>query len=71
MPETKVRWCSRGDTISTVRPLSDGDYCHAVIPSGPSGAEACAEANELIATGRWRVSVCGQCFDPVERCNCK
>jgi len=67
------RWCRRGDTISTVRPMSENDgrnpnqYLHATCPT----AESCAEANELIAVGRWRVSRCGQCEKAVEECQCE
>jgi hypothetical protein len=44
-----VRWCSIGDTIETT--MSDGSVRRVTIPN----AMACAEANELIAAGRWRV----------------
>lgn len=33
--------------------------------------EACEEANNLIAIGRWRVSRCGKCGEKVEECGCK
>lgn len=68
----RTRWCSRGDTISTVRPMSEyaGPFsgCHpSAICDTP---ESCAEANSLIAAGRWRVSRCGRCGKPVESCRC-
>lgn len=50
------RWCSVGDTISTVRPMSEydrqrpGQHLHAICDT----PESCAEANDLIAAGRWR-----------------
>jgi len=68
-----IRWCCQGDTISTVRPMSQYDglrpnqHLHAI----PNTPEACAEANELIMSGRWRVSRCGQCGKAVEECGCK
>lgn len=68
----KIRWCRRGDTICTVKPLSEYagqnalQYMHAICPT----PESCAEANDLIAAGRWRVSRCGQCNSLVESCLC-
>ena len=74
MTEANVqRWCRRGDTISTVRPMIEHDgrapnqHLHATCPT----PESCAEANELIAAGRWRVSRCGQCEKTVETCQCE
>ena len=69
----RQRWCSRGDTISTVRPMSEfagqqaGQHLNAICAT----PESCAEANDLIAAGRWRVSRCGRCENVVEECQCE
>lgn len=68
-----IRWCKRGDTISTVRLLSDmaGSYANQHLHAICKTPESCAEANDLIAAGRWRVSRCGQCENKVEECGCE
>jgi hypothetical protein len=63
--EARTRWCSRGDTIATS--LTDGRTMTATVPT----PESCAEANHLIATGRWRLYQCGQCGKLVEGCTCQ
>jgi hypothetical protein len=63
----RTRWCSRGDTIRTVRPTGNGEYLHAVCPT----PESCAQANELIASGRWMVSHCVRCDKSIEECRCE
>lgn len=72
-PIVRQRWCARGDTISTVRPMSDmaGSYAHQHLHAICPTLESCAEANELIAAGRWRVSRCGRCENTVEDCQCE
>lgn len=68
-----IRWCRLGDTIRTVKPMSEfdglmpGQYLTAVCDT----PEACAYANELIADGRWRVAVCGSCRQQIEKCECE
>lgn len=59
-----IRWCSRGDTIAS-------GTLRVRIPAGEEGAMACAQANEFIAAGRWRVSHCGWCDRDIEDCECK
>jgi len=67
MADSAVRWCARGDTIATVRPVSRGQHIHVTCPT----PESCAEANDLIAAGRWQVVRCGRCDTPVEACRCE
>lgn len=63
-----IRWCNRGDTISTTQPMHGGGrYLHNRCVT----AESCAMAQELILTGRWRVSRCGRCDNLVEQCGCE
>lgn len=45
-----TRWAARGDYVETE--LSGGSLYRVKVET----AEACAEANRLIALGRWRVS---------------
>lgn len=67
----EIRWCSVGDTISTTKRMSTGtyagDFMHVVI----CNSESCAEANNLIAAGRWEVSACGRCNMRIMDCCCK
>jgi hypothetical protein len=68
MSDASIRWCNRGDTISTTQPMhGDGSYLHARCVT----AESCAMAQELILAGRWRVSRCGRCDELVEQCRCE
>lgn len=73
MTANNIRWCKCGDTISTARPLSDmaGSHANHHIHAICETPESCAYANDLIAAGRWRVSICGQCKNKVEECGCK
>ena len=69
----RKRWCYRGDTITTVKPMSEYAGPNAglhlnVICDAP---ESCAYANDLIAEGTWRVSRCGRCKQAVESCECE
>lgn len=67
-----IRWCRRGDTIMTVKPMSEfvnllpNKYLTAMCGT----PESCAYANLLIAAGTWRVAVCGSCGQQVEKCEC-
>lgn len=49
-PGSATRWAARGDYVETE--LSGGNLYRVKVET----AEACAEANRLIALGRWRVS---------------
>lgn len=63
------RWCKRGDTIRTVKPLNlvPGQHLHSICDT----PESCAYANELISRGKWEVSSCGLCGRGVEYCDCE
>ena len=56
-----MRWAKRGDTIETVRVIehgmSAGKRLRVKLPLDKSdrAARACATANDLIASGHWRV----------------
>ena len=67
-----IRWCRRGDTIATVKPLSEfcGQMASQHLNAKCDTPESCAYANELIAAGRWRVAVCGSCGQQIEKCEC-
>lgn len=67
MTTTSVRWCSIGDTITTVTPRGGGLNLSVECDS----PEMQQQANALIATGRWRVSRCGTCQKLVEQCECE
>ncbi len=71
--KVRLRFCSRGDTVSTVKPLSQYDILNAGknLDVVVETAEACAYANHLILKGTWRVSICGQCRSAVEACSCE
>lgn len=66
------RWCYPGDTVSTVKPMSEfaGSHAGSHLNAICDTAEACAEANNLIAAGRWKVTRCGTCQQRVESCQC-
>lgn len=49
-PGSETRWAARGDYVETE--LSGGNIYRVKVET----PEACAEANRLIALGRWRVS---------------
>ena len=70
MPK-QTRWCSIGDTISTTRKnvfgANAGNHLHVLICNNQS----CAEANDLIESGRWAVSACGRCNNKIENCLCE
>ena len=69
--ETKTRWCSRRDTISTVTPMTFGSFAGNKLRVVPVTAEACATANDLIAAGRWEVTDCGKCNLMIADCKCE
>ena len=62
------RMCRIGDTISTVRDVAGpGLYLHMRVET----PECRAYGNILIASGRWRVVMCGRCSRCAEACTCK
>jgi hypothetical protein len=63
------RWCARGDTIRTVRPIQHGQDAGRRLEVTCPTPESCAAANDLIAEGTWEVSQCHRC-GPVESCSC-
>ena len=66
------RLCAVGDTVRTVRPMSEYD---GRAPNQHLRARCTTEigaiaANNLIRAGRWEVIHCGQCDKPVVDCRC-
>jgi len=57
--DSTITFCSRGDTIETVEPVQFGSFAGNRLRVKVVTPEACAEANELIMRGRWRVAVDG------------
>ena len=69
----QIRQCKIGDTVSTVRPMSEfaGGFAGSHLAVTCDTQAACDEANHLIGIGRWRVSSCGKCSELVETCQCE
>ena len=65
-----TRPCYRGDTICTVKPINYGQDAGKLLYATCGTAESCAQANELIGKGSWKVFSCGKCSQVIENCKC-
>lgn len=64
------RQCYGGDTIITVKPMNGPGGHLAVVVETPA---ACAQANDLILSGRWHVTKCVLCLGnpSIGECSCE